>query len=39
MKKIVSIVFQNILKYLLTLVVIERIIIDITVGRKLANMQ
>lgn len=39
MKKIVSIVFQNILKYLLTLVVIGRIIIDITVGRKLANMQ
>ena len=39
MKKIVSIVFQNILKYLLTLVVIGRIIIDITIGRKLANMQ
>ena len=38
MEKIVSIVFQNILKYL-TLVVIGRIIINITVGRKLANMQ
>ena len=39
MEKIVSIVFQNILKYLLTLVVIGRIITNITVGRKLANMQ
>lgn len=39
MKKIASIVFQNILKYLLTLVVIGRTIINITVGRKLANMQ
>lgn len=39
MEKIVSIVFQNILKYLLTLVVVGRIIINITVGRKQANMQ